>query len=103
VPRSWPDPTSRDLRSRGFSGPNSHETADLVADRRRTIWLLLAATVACYGTGYPLALWGHSDAGWVLVFLGGPLLLTLGVLTVRQLHRSTARPPQTEAADSRFG
>jgi hypothetical protein len=50
--------------------------------------------VACYGIGYPLALWGHSDAGWVLVFLGGPLLLTLGVLTVRLLHeRTTAAPP----------
>ena len=60
---------------------------------RRTPWVLLAATVACYGTGYPLALWGHSDAGWVLVFLGGPLLLTLGVLTVRRLHRSSTVPP----------
>jgi hypothetical protein len=66
--------------------------------RQRTLWLLLVATLACYGIGYPLALWGHSDAGWVLVFLGGPLLLTLGVLTVRLLHhgadsRSHARTP----------
>ena len=58
--------------------------------RRRSLWLLLAATLACYGAGYPLALWGHSAAGWVLVFLGGPLLLTLGVLTVRVLHESAA-------------
>lgn len=66
---------------------------------RRTLWLLLAATLACYGIGYPLALWGHSAAGWVLVFLGGPLLLTLGVLTVRMLHqgadaRSRAQTPE---------
>lgn len=69
--------------------------------RRRTLWLLLIATVACYGTGYPLALWGHTDVGWVLVFLGGPLLLTLGVLTVRLLHRSTAVPPTANATDLR--
>jgi hypothetical protein len=59
----------------------------VTAPRRRTLWLLLVATLACYGAGYPLALWGHSNAGWVLVFLGGPLLLTLGVLTVRMLDR----------------
>jgi hypothetical protein len=73
-----------------------------VTRSRPTLWLLLIATVACYGTGYPLALWGHSDAGWVLVFLGGPLLLTLGVLTVRQLHRSTTSPPPADAADRRL-
>ena len=54
--------------------------------RARTLWVLLAATAACYGIGYPVALWGHSTAGWVLVFLGGPLLLTLGVLIVRRIH-----------------
>ena len=70
----------------------------MFSDDRRTLWVLLAATVACYGTGYPLALWGHSAAGWVLVFLGGPLLLILGVLTVRQLHQGAgprARPGTT--------
>lgn len=66
---------------------------------RRTLWLLLVTTVACYGTGYPLALWGHSDAGWILVFLGGPLLLVLGVRTVRLLHRSTAPPSPADAGD----
>jgi hypothetical protein len=54
----------------------------------RILWLLVA-TAACYGVGYPVALLGHSNVGWVLVFLGGPLLLALGVLTVRWLHRST--------------
>jgi hypothetical protein len=69
--------------------------------RRRNLWLLLAATVACYGTGYPLALWGHSSAGWVLVFLGGPLLLTLGVLAVRLLHQSSDSRTPADAADGR--
>jgi hypothetical protein len=59
---------------------------DRGSPRSRTLWLLLAATLACYGIGYPVALWGHSTAGWVLVFLGGPLLLTLGVLTIRRIH-----------------
>lgn len=72
-------------------------------DNRRTLWLLLAATLACYGTGYPLALWGHSNAGWVLVFLGGPLLLTLGVLTVRLLHQSAGDRPASDAAEHRPG
>jgi hypothetical protein len=67
--------------------------APVAVPRRRTLWLLLTATIACYGTGYPLALWGHSNAGWVLVFLGGPLLLTLGVLTVRMLHRGAEERP----------
>jgi hypothetical protein len=58
---------------------------------RWIVWLT-AATAACYAIGYPVALLGHSVAGWVLVFLGGPLLLTLGVLVVRWLHGSTATP-----------
>ena len=73
------------------------------ADDRRTLWLLLAATVACYGTGYPLALWGHSAAGWVLVFLGGPLLLTLGVQTIRLLHHSADPRTRPESLDRRAG
>jgi hypothetical protein len=59
---------------------------DPESPRSRTLWLLLAATLTCYGIGYPVALWGHSAAGWVLVFLGGPLLLTLGVLLIRRIH-----------------
>ena len=59
---------------------------DRASPRSRTLYLLLAATLACYGIGYPVALWGHSAAGWVLVFLGGPLLLTLGALTIRRIH-----------------
>ena len=71
------------------------------ATRTRTLWLLLAATVACYGVGYPLALWAHATAGWVLVFLGGPLLLTLGVLTVRRIS-ADASAPEASASRSRL-
>ena len=56
--------------------------------RPRTLWLLLAATALCYLIGYPVALVGHSAAGWVFVGLGGPLLMALGALTVRHLHRT---------------
>jgi hypothetical protein len=58
---------------------------------------LLIATVLCYAVGYPLALVGHSPVGWVLVFLGGPLLLTLGVLTIRHLTGRTDEPPSRPA------
>jgi hypothetical protein len=53
--------------------------------------------VACYAIGYPVALIGHSALGWVLVFLGGPCLLALGVLTVRWVQRSDAAPPAEDA------
>jgi hypothetical protein len=66
---------------------------DRGSPRGRTLWLLLAATLACYGIGYPVALWGHSPVGWVLVFLGGPLLLTLGALTVRRIHGGAGADP----------
>ena len=57
--------------------------------RQRGVRLLLAATALCYLVGYPLALVGHSPVGWVFVTLGGPLLIALGVVAVRHLHRST--------------
>ena len=53
---------------------------------------LVIATVLCYAVGYPLALLGHSNVGWVFVFLGGPLLLTLGVLTIRRIAGRTDDP-----------
>ena len=68
--------------------------------RDRTLWLLLTATLACYGIGYPVALWGHSAAGWVLVFLGGPLLLLLGALTVRRIHAGAGKA-RREAIEDR--
>jgi hypothetical protein len=55
---------------------------------------LLAATLLCYAIGYPVALLAHSVVGWVFVFLGGPLLIALGVATVRQLHRA-AEPAES--------
>ena len=83
-------------RFRCLSAVGADDTLLLVARRaapdRRLLWLL-AATVICYGVGYPVALLGHSNVGWVLVFLGGPLLLALGVLTVRRLHRNGGTPP----------
>lgn len=75
----------------------------MLPEDRRTLWVLLAATVACYATGYPLALWGHSAVGWVLVFLGGPLLLILGALTIRQLHQGAAHRTRPESPDRRPG
>ncbi|MGZ4506605.1 MAG: hypothetical protein ACXVX8_05715 [Blastococcus sp.] len=53
---------------------------------------LAIATVLCYAVGYPLALIGHSPVGWVFVFLGGPLLLTLGVLTIRRIAARSDDP-----------
>lgn len=64
------------------------------------VWLA-AATLLCYGVGYPLALLGHSIAGWVLVFLGGPFLLALGAVTVRRLHRASRAPAADERDESR--
>lgn len=68
-------PPSPKYGSRGWAG----------ADRSLTI--LLAATVVCYAVGYPLALIGHSDVGWVFVFLGGPLLIALLVVVIRRVQR----------------
>ena len=60
--------------------------------RRSALPVLVAATVACYAIGYPLALVGGYGAGWVLVSLGGVLLLAVGVDVVRRVARSDRRP-----------
>lgn len=49
---------------------------------------LTVATVVCYLVGYPVALLANAAIGWSLVTLGGVLLLALGVVTVRRVHRS---------------
>lgn len=49
--------------------------------------LLVAATVLCYAVGYPVALIGGSDVGWIFVFLGGPLLIAVFVLLIRRVQR----------------
>lgn len=54
-------------------------------DRRFRV--VLSATVLCYVIGYPLALVGGSPVGWALVMLGGPLLIMLGILTIREVHQ----------------
>lgn len=53
--------------------------------RRRRLWALATATAACYAVGYPLALVAGSPAGWLLVGLGGVLLLAVGAAVVRGL------------------
>ncbi len=55
--------------------------------RSRRLWALAAATAACYAIGYPVALVAGSPLGWVLVGLGGVLLLALGAAVVRGLTR----------------
>jgi hypothetical protein len=64
-----------------------------VGDRRvrptGTQVVLGTAAVACYALGYPLAILGDSSVGWALVTLGGVFLLSLGVVTIRLLHRGT--------------
>jgi hypothetical protein len=46
---------------------------------------LALAMVLCYAVGYPWAIAGHSADGWLLVMLGGLLLVVLLFVTVRRL------------------
>ena len=69
--------------------------APAVDPGRRRLARLAAATVLCYLVGYGLVLAG-SGTGWVLVVLGGPLLLATGVATIRQVQREG--PPGHERA-----
>jgi hypothetical protein len=55
-------------------------------DDTRLLWGLTVATALCYAIGYPLALGAGVTFGWVLVTLGGPLLIAVGVLLIRRLH-----------------
>lgn len=43
-----------------------------------------------YAVGYPIAILGGYALGWALVMLGGVLLLALGILTVKRIHRSSS-------------
>lgn len=67
---------------------NDVPVADTDGERQsnRLLLILIAATAVCYAVGYPLALVGGSSMGWVLVTLGGPLLIAVGVLVIRRLH-----------------
>ena len=57
--------------------------------RSRRLWALAAATAGCYAIGYPVALVAGSPLGWLLVGLGGVLLLVLGATVVRALTGAT--------------
>jgi hypothetical protein len=48
------------------------------------------AALVSYAVGYPLAIFGHSPIGWIVVMLGGVFLLCLGAITVRRVHRGTS-------------
>jgi hypothetical protein len=50
---------------------------------------LAVACGLCYLIGYPVALFADSGVGWALVTLGGVFLLTLGVVTIRRVHRGS--------------
>jgi hypothetical protein len=64
---------------------NAHRIS---SSRRHPLTVLIAATVLCYAVGYPLALIGHSDIGWIFVFLGGPLLIAVLAVVIRRVHHS---------------
>jgi hypothetical protein len=64
----------------------------------RTQTTLGVASAVCYATGYPIALVADSPWGWLLVTLGGVLLATLVVVTVRRIDRSSRTPATDESA-----
>jgi hypothetical protein len=53
--------------------------------------VLGGGSLLAYAVGYPLAIVGGSGIGWVLVMLGGLLLLAFGLVTVRRIHRGASR------------
>ncbi len=59
---------------------------------------LVIATALCYSIGYPLAIVGHSSVGWVLVALGGPLLIALGIIVIKRVHNASERSRQPPIA-----
>ncbi len=52
----------------------------------RPLAVLIVATALCYAVGYPVALIGNSNIGWVLVSIGGVLLVALVAVTIRRIH-----------------
>jgi hypothetical protein len=53
----------------------------------RVLRMLIAATALCYAIGYPVALVGHSNIGWIFVALGGPFLIAVLILVIRRMQR----------------
>jgi hypothetical protein len=58
----------------------------------RTQLVIGVACVLCYAVGYPWAIIGGSAAGWVLVTVGGFLLIAECVVTLRRFNRGKSRP-----------
>ena len=52
----------------------------------RPLAILIVATALCYAIGYPVALIGNSNIGWVLVSIGGLLLVALIAVVIRRIH-----------------
>ena len=52
----------------------------------RLLAILIVATALCYAIGYPVALIGNSNIGWVLVSIGGLLLVALIAVVIRRIH-----------------
>jgi hypothetical protein len=48
--------------------------------------ILIIATALCYAVGYPLALVGKSNIGWVFVSAGGLMLVALVAVVIRRIH-----------------
>ncbi len=59
----------------------------------RTQWRLIIAAAVAYAVGYPVALVAGSPTGWVLVSLGGLLLLALGIVTIRRIQPGPPNDP----------
>ena len=53
----------------------------------RTQVRLVVASALCYAVGYPVALAADQPWGWLLVTLGGVLLVGLLFVTVRRIDR----------------
>lgn len=60
--------------------------ADRDSDSPRLLWILGVATALCYAVGYPLALVGGMGVGWVLVAVGGPLLIAFLIVVIRRIQ-----------------
>ncbi|MEO6700855.1 MAG: hypothetical protein ABI140_19725 [Jatrophihabitantaceae bacterium] len=59
----------------------------------RAQWWLILTTAACYAVGYPVALLAHTLFGWLLVSVGGLLLMVLALVTVSRVHRGAKSDP----------
>lgn len=72
----------------------------VTARERQRMRVLGTICAACYVVGYPLAIWGDSGWGWVLVWVGGLFLIALGVIVVRVMTRAADDSGQSSLHDS---